>query len=273
MHAVALSLSDPLVGAHTMLTVVCWLWGNGYTGSGWRPVYTARRVNAFARMFRANCTLPYRMVCITDMPEGITECDTYPLWHEWPNLARNGVPNCFRRLRLFDQAFTRDVLGAERVLHIDLDCVILKNIDDLLSIGSTPGLRIVKGLRTTRYNGSMYLIEPGAYQRLWDDFDPAASPLKLKELRTPEGKKIIGSDQAWISTNVDDAATFSAEDGVYQLGQWSRTPELERRNARMVFFAGGFKPWHKHICRRPYKADLLYQAYQRYCTSVNAQAA
>lgn len=252
-----------------MLTVVCWLWGNGYTGAGWRPVYTAEHVNTFARMFRTHCTLPHRIVCITDMPQGITECDTYPLWRSWPDLTSNGTPNCYRRLRLFDERFTRDELHAERVLHMDIDCVILKNIDPLLQLSMSQGLRIVKGLRNTRYNGSMYLIEPGHYQHLWDDFNPAASPLILRAYRGANGKRIIGSDQAWISYNVKNAATWTKHDGVWQLGQWAHAP-TERNNARIVFFAGGYKPWHKGICRRPHGATQLFDAYAEHQQHVQA---
>lgn len=263
-----------------MLTVVCWLWGNGYTGHGWRAVYTAERVNAFARMFRAHCTLPHRIVCITDMPEGVTECETYPLWHEWRNLRLNApgmpghVPNCYRRLRLFDERFTACELRAEGlVLHCDLDCAFLQNIDDLLTLPAHCGLRIVRGLRTTRYNGSMYLIQPGAYQRLWDDFDPEHSPAELRAVRNADGRKLVGSDQAWISHKVDNAATFSSTDGVYQLGQWSRTEPARREHARMVFFAGGFKPWHKQICRKPHNAQQLYDAYRTHSQVAREQAA
>jgi hypothetical protein len=197
------------------------------------------------------------------MPEGITECDTYPLWHDDKNLASNGVPNCYRRLRLFDEHFTRTYLKADRVLQVDLDCVILRNIDALLCAGST-GLRIVKGRQATRYNGSMYLIEPGSHQRLWDDFKPDESPLELKVCRTTGGKRVIGSDQAWISYNVDNASTWSASDGVYQFTQWARTPLTERQHARIVFFAGGMKPWHKNIRRPPYRATELHTTYAQY---------
>lgn len=237
-----------------MLTVVCWIW------KGWRPVYTAERVNAFCRMFRDHCTLPHRIVCIAEeqYAKDITECDVYPLWPDWPHLPQIGKPNCYRRLRLFDSAFQQE-LGASRIWHWDIDCIIERNIDHM---ATEHPFRIAKGLTNTVYNGSTFLLDTGYLQNIWDDFDPVGSPLKLKKARTARGGRYVGSDQAWISYNLhkDNIPTYGPDDGLWFFTRYGRHHQCTVKPA-VWFFAGGNKPWHSH----PRKlAPALYKHYMSY---------
>jgi hypothetical protein len=50
-----------------MLTVLTWLW----LQEGGRTAYRAEHVNAWAAMVRRNLSLPHRIACVTDMPDGI----------------------------------------------------------------------------------------------------------------------------------------------------------------------------------------------------------
>jgi len=91
-----------------MLTVACVKWGSAYG-----PEY----VNRLQAMVERHLTLPHEFVCFTDDSQGV-KCETRELpgyLHGWWNKI---------------YLFKREVL-TERVLYIDLDTVILRNIDDL----------------------------------------------------------------------------------------------------------------------------------------------
>lgn len=243
-----------------MLTVVCWLW------HGWRlGVYDAERVNLLARMLRDNTTIPYRLVCITDLPKGITECETFPLWRDTAKLKNPRDINCYRRLRLFDENFTRGELGAEgAVVSLDLDCVIMSNIDALLS-DPAPFRAVHNGLPGMRYNGSMWKVQPGHYQELWNDFDPARTPTELKKALGPGGYKLIGSDQAWMCHKLPaDLPVWGAAEGVYQFRRaFRKRTSLGGADACLWFFAGGDKPWHRSTLER-LGAKSLHDKYMSY---------
>lgn len=237
-----------------MLTVVTWLW------KGWRPVYNAERVNTFCRMFRANCTVPHKIICIAEKEfhKDITECDVYPLWPDWPNLQHiKSRPNCYRRLRLFDKAF-QDELGASRIWHWDIDCVIMDSIDHLVT---EHPFRITTGLTSTKVNGSMFLLNNGILQHVWDGFDPVKSPQQLRKLRMPNGRLAVGSDQAWISHRVKHPPLYTQNDGVWffnsRYGKHRQICSIA--NPCVWFFAGGNKPWHSRTKRI---APEVYNAYK-----------
>lgn len=208
------------------LTIVTFLW------KGWRPVYNAEHVNAWAKMLRANCRGDFRIVCITDMPAGIKECETLPLW-DAPQVKNNRRQNCFTRMKLFDPA-TAALLG-NKILHLDLDCVILGDLVGL--VGDDP-LKALAG-RSALINGSMWALTAGAHPELWND-------LILEEnafIKLLKGKKVfmIGSDQVWISLKTPNIPTWGKDDGIYQ---FSHAPIARKRpDAKAVFFAGDFKPW------------------------------
>jgi hypothetical protein len=232
-----------------VLTVVCWKW------NGWRPVYTAKHVNVLERMLQKNLRVPHRLVCVTDDPTGV-RCETMPLW-DFPKVeTKEGRPNCYPRLRLFsDEA--KEMFG-ERVLSIDLDCIIVDDITDLIT---DDDFKIVKGI-SAPYNGSMWLHTCGTRTHLWDDFDPASSPGEAAEQCTARGKRFYGSDQAWMSFKAPGEPTWGQDDGVYQFTTMPFT-KPPKPNTRVVFFAGRSKPWDfslKTACKRLFE---IYRGYLR----------
>jgi hypothetical protein len=64
-------------------------------------------VNRIARAIKRNArAVPVRVVCVTDDPSGITECDTHPLWDDCSKLRNASgahLPSCYRRLKLYDR--------------------------------------------------------------------------------------------------------------------------------------------------------------------------
>lgn len=176
----------------------------------WRPpgayrkTFGARQVDIHRRMVRRHYPAPHRYVLITDDPTGITEPDIeiFELWRDHANVPSPfgaGNPSCYRRLRLFARN-AGQWLG-ERIVMMDLDCVILDDLRPLFAGGEdfkiwenpTAHWRTRTGQRSHVYNGGFWMLRAGARPQLWEDFDPIASPKLTK------AAGLFGSDQAWIS--------------------------------------------------------------------------
>ena len=228
-----------------LLTIVCWLW------KGWHPVYLAEHVNVLERMLQRYLTIPHRLVCVTDMPAGVS-CETYPLWEKPQVKIKHGSPNCYRRLFLFSREAC-EIFG-DRVLSIDLDCVILSDISSLIT---EDDFRICYGT-SSPYNGSMWLHKTGTRSQVWDDFDPAISPGLPKKLLNEKGKPYYGSDQSWLAYKIPGEKVWNKSDGVYA---YSRDIRHKPRpdNIKIIFFPGGLKPW-----MMKYYDKEIYREYQQY---------
>lgn len=223
-----------------ILGVGCFKWR---APPGYRSVFGGEQVNVLRNMVRRHYQKPHRFVCFTDDPAGIDpDIEVVPLWDTFARLPSphgGNNPSCYRRLRLYDGAFARQVIG-ERFVTLDLDTVI---VADMVPVWDRPEDFVIWGdtAKGTPYNGSMQLQTAGARQRVWEEFDPATSPQRGRALG------YIGSDQAWIGACLGPGeAKWSAADGVY-----SYRNEISRgggagllpRNARIVFFHGHVDPW------------------------------
>lgn len=218
-----------------MLTVVSWLW------KGWRPVYTPDHVIALRNMLAKHLQLPHRFVCVTDQVVPGVECIA-----PWPSpLAprEHNMPDCYRRLRLFDMP----ELG-EQLLSIDLDCVILSDITDLIAKALPHDFHILQG-KAAPYNGSMWFVKPGANSHVWTDLSERVAQDALKR-RDELGRRPFGSDQTVMAYLIPDAPMWTTADGIYQyVGK--RGPD-----AKIVFFAGRMKPWNSGEYGHIYKTYL-----------------
>jgi hypothetical protein len=211
---------------------------------GWRSGYDCRHVNAIARALAAHMTIPYRLVCVTDIPAGITECETYPLWEVGVDKVGYGKPNCFWRLRLHDKEFACQF--GELVVSMDIDCAIFKDPSPLFR-GGEP-FKIIRGTeRENALNGSMWMVRPGAHQEIWDTFDARTVVAEIKVARLTAGRHVAGSDQALMALRILDPATWGPEDGVYSWRFHVEPAGEVPANARMVFFAGRRKPWDRSV--------------------------
>jgi hypothetical protein len=240
--------------------IVLWLW------KGWRPVYDRRDVAYIARQLLAYGDLPHttRILCLTDRPTdwekaklaslGVLEM---PLWPELSGLnmgaspsypwlpAIRGIPNCYRRLRIFDPD-TQASMGikpGDIILSMDLDSIIWGSIPRLLA----PMFNQVGGVdfmamegRVSRIHGSLFALRAGTHRRVWDDFDPAVSPGRLRN--PPRGvTRFIGSDQAWMSTVMPEVPLWGPKDNVWS---WPRHHTTIRPSDPITYmsFAGNTKP-------------------------------
>jgi hypothetical protein len=218
-----------------MITVLLWKWRQ----KNYRSKFTAENVNIMTRMIGRNLDLPHRFLCITDDPDGV-ECETYPLWNE-PNIhLPDGRPNCYRRLKVFGE-FGKEL--GDRLLSIDLDTVITKNITPLID---RPEDFVIWGdtAKNTLYNGGFWLMTPGTRSKVWNKFDPMA-PKITRSLG------IVGSDQAWVSHILGPGeAMWSTKDGVYSYRNHLRSGLLPLPpDARIVFLHGAHDPDSEHAQR------------------------
>jgi len=231
-----------------VLTILTWLWRQDRS----RVTYRASHVNLWAAMIRRNITMPHRIACVTDIPEGIDpgiEIITPPgdfLDITNPRWA-NGKPQCYRRLSMFRRD-AGEIFG-ERFVCMDLDCVIGGPLDPLFD--REDDLVLFKGTSRARpYNGSMMLIRAGCRPQVFEDFNQAAA--------LESGKLYCGSDQAWLMHKLGpNEATWDHRDGVYWFGgTYLKQPEVE---PRIVFFPGSMKPWTATLfdgfTRRNYRLD------------------
>jgi len=197
--------------------------------------------------------VPYRLLCVTDRPKGIT-CETVPLW-TWPDVpTQPSAPNCYRRLKLFAPDAAK--LFGPRILSIDLDCVIFNDISALIT---RHPFRIVKGY-TAPYNGSMWLLSAGARPQVYQDFDPKRSPREARMRK--DGREWLGSDQAWIAHKLPGEATWGADDGVHLFHELFLRGMQTPADPRIIFFPGLTKPWSERM-KRDY--PHIHKAYMEYC--------
>ena len=210
-----------------MLTVLTWLWSQ----PGGRTHYTAAHVNIWAAMVTRHLSIPHRLACVTDMPDGIDprvaiiappgdfEDVTLPTWTD-------GKPQCLRRISLF-RPDAAEIFGE----RLDLDCAIGASLDPLFDVDSD--FKMYRGTSLSRpYNGSMLIMDAGARPHVYGLFTP--------ERAIEAGQRYIGSDQAWISHVLGpDEATWGPDDGVAWYGSERGCAAL-----RLMFFPGYPKPWN-----------------------------
>lgn len=95
-----------------MINVVCFKWGNKFG-----PEYVNKLYSSILR----NTNIPIQFTCFTEDPVGL-KCATRPFLVD--------LPYWWYIIGLFNQAHGFE----DRVIYFDLDTVIVKNIDNILSI-------------------------------------------------------------------------------------------------------------------------------------------
>jgi len=220
-----------------MITVVTYLWRD-HTRDNRGYVCGAEHVHTLANMLKRNVTVPYQFKCVTD--DLIPGIDCVPL--DWSKHVPGTV---FMRLMQHNSDWCRENLG-ERVLSLDIDLVVTRNIDHILNraedfiIWRNPNFPQPK---RAFYQSSVQLFSAGARPELYNDFDPIETPKWVNW-------RFGGREQAWISERLEwDEAYFSSDDGVYGAGRLggkgihSELPD----NACIVSFPGARAPWQPEV--------------------------
>lgn len=227
-----------------MIQVVCWLWK---PVKNYRSKFGPEHVNIFRNMVERHLHIEHEVVCITDDPKGIdSRVRIVPLWDDLASIPspHGGVsPACYRRLKAFAPEM-RDIIGP-RFVSMDLDVVI---VDDITPLLSRPEDFIIWGsvLRTTPYNGSMWMMDAGARAKVWTDFDPILTPQLTRKIG------YHGSDQAWMShcLGKGEAQWTPEKDGVYAFRSDIKRQRYQLPDdARIVFFQGHVDPWDEYALK------------------------
>ncbi|HQR71223.1 MAG TPA: hypothetical protein PLE54_11505 [Burkholderiaceae bacterium] len=236
-----------------MISVVTFKWK---PRPGYRSKFTSEHVNTLAAMVARHYRSPHRFICITDDPTGL-EVEHYPLWDTYSDM-RNPTwpegPSCFRRLRVFDRTFAS--IAGPRFICLDLDMVITGDVTPLFD-RPEPFLMMRTHLPHIPLCGSMFMMNAGVHQEVWDDFarNPAAAIAAMQKAGCR------GSDQAWMTYRLGTKVPgWGNEDGVYSymqlaprigkrrgVGAFQYTPKLAKlpEGARIVIFTGKPDPWDK----------------------------
>ena len=220
-----------------MLLVATYLWApHPGTRTAANP-YTADDVRLLQRMVARNLTVPHEFAVITDQPNlfaGDRSIRVVPM-----DASKHIHGTRFARLMTF-RPDARDVLD-DRVLQLDLDCVIVGNIDHLVSRGEDLVLwRNPERTATTPnepiWNTSILLHRCGTKPEVWTSH-VRGNGVMIQQFR---------DDNWWLSSRLGpDIPAFCEDDGIYRLahkgrvGVWGDQPA----NASIVFFAGaGARP-------------------------------
>lgn len=222
-----------------MISVVAWLWHDSEYRFNHLFQYGRQHVEKLFAAVNENLSLPHENVLITDSPGDYANVDRIvPLWSDYRHLPgwRGQGHGCWHRLKAFDRE-TGLQLG-KRFVWLDLDCVITGSLDPLFD-RPEDFVAWKDSNPPTPYCGSMMMMDAGARQSVWDEFnrDHEAAMLKAKGL--------IGTDQAWIGRHLGEAeATWGPEDGVcnYKFDIVRRHNGQLPSNARIVFFTGACDP-------------------------------
>lgn len=237
-----------------MLHFILWKWNQ----ANFREMYLSKHVNIISTMLRAYCTMPMRVVAITDDPYGVDPpTEIFPLWEDVanvPNATGKHLPSCYRRLRLFDREtqLRLGIMEGDRICSLDLDTIVVGSLDETFQRIEKSGCLFAGwGKRGTYhetvFNGSFWTFQAGTHlQHIWSRFDPAVSP------REALSKGFLGSDQAWLSMH------FAKRNDVYivRYPEFASYPQEVRRlgkvdiRTKIVFFHGSRKPWHQQERRQ-----------------------
>jgi hypothetical protein len=226
-----------------MLSVVTWKWNRPDGSSLFGPEY----VNRMRSMMERHLHVEHRVVCVTDDAAGLDlRVDVVPLPHEF-----SGSPRCIRRLRQYDEQWSRYWFGP-RFLSIDLDMVVTGDVTHLFD-RTEPLVCWRLGWRHEIYGGALVLMDAGALRGLWERFsaDPwgyaLAAQASVYHKPTPGAPWSGASDQPvlnyYIRTSGVRVADLKDEDGLttYRNGFRPKDPPMSelRPGVRLVSFGHG----------------------------------
>lgn len=223
-----------------MLTVVLMLWKND-RHRWWRHyLYTMDHVNRAINMISRNCSIPHRFTLVTDDIDGAkaarrwepNDVDVTMLPIDKKLLALGG---CWPKLMLY-QPQARERFG-ERLLYVDLDSVVLRDIAPLASDHDIRFMRATSSSASMHYNAGMILLRTGTRNVLWEKFRHEDAARLVAE------NDINATDQWWICKTLGAGeATWSEADGVVSYRKYALAGVDLPQQTRIVMFPGPFDP-------------------------------
>lgn len=146
------------------------------------------------------------------------------------------LPGCLARMRMFDPEW-QERIGAQsgdRIINIDIDCVITGSIDHLFDRYNE--FTIMQGFNSTNpcpFNGSLWTFRAGERHDVWTDFSLTA----FEKFNVPI--HAIADDQGWLHFKFPKAKAYSPQNGVYCFKKktWTTGKQLPE-GACVVAFPG-----------------------------------
>lgn len=247
-----------------MIAVVCWKWKpeSGAKHEEKRRSFSALHVNRLKAAVEKNTSIPHNFVCVTDDWAGLhSSVQVVNIDRHFKEFSDWG--GCYRRLRAFDYSAGLALFGP-RFISIDLDVVITGSLDPILGSKNNFQIWYDKARRRTPYCGSLWALESGARQKVWDSFK--AKPHMSMELA--RRLRYTGTDQAHISAQLfPGEKVWRKEDGILNFNTQIRrhTKQVYRKSdgevyqlvtdgtlpegTRMVFFNGKYDPSQSNLQR------------------------
>ena len=219
-----------------MLTFISFLW----VQPGYHTRYTDEHARRWARMIRRHYAGDHRIVLVTDETGDYGDIEVQPLGTVHSELANPhgpGLPSCYRRLCIWAPDAAKRF--GDRMLLLDLDCTILRDLSPLVNRSDDVVFWRDPSYPIQPYNGGMILLRAGSRPQVWDRFLGEAS------IREASRAGYKGSDQAWISHCLGrNESVWTSSDGVVS---WKRDLRRgpPRAGDRVVMFHGKDKPWHE----------------------------
>lgn len=234
------------------LAICAYLW-NPDANSNLADPYTPEDVRKLAEAVKANLTVPHTFICVTDCVEafdGVSDIKAIPI----DNTIPMDAGHCVCRLMTFHPN-GREIFGAERVFHMDLDTLVVSNFDDVVvrdedvvlwrNPARVPWDNPSRPQRPY-YNGSFVMHRCGSRPDVWENY--------LNAWRNNANDYRTKNDQAWTSGYLGpDVPYWDASHGVYRLArpgepQTGVTGALPT-NARLVTFPGSEGKWSSQLIR------------------------
>lgn len=230
-----------------MISIVCWLWN----GPDPRRQFLPSHVNVLQRMIARTLSIPHRFICMTDEVGPFSESvEVYPLPAEVQDVSKiaspegQRFPSCYRRLWNFSTDAAR--LFGERILAIDIDLVVVKDLAPILArhedfVGVRPKMNWGN---TQRVAGGMYLLRTGSHAPVWNTFrkQPQAA------IAAARAAGYRGSDQAWLSHCLGQSSpVWNGDAGLYSIRDLRDGKLPLPADARLVQFNGPRKPWQSDL--------------------------
>lgn len=235
-----------------MLTVSTFLWSDPERKRDY--TFGPEHVVILRNMVKRHLSWSHEFVCVTDSADAARKLATDGI-RSVPLLKDKHVPGtCFVRLMLRHPRIG-GMLG-RRILNLDLDCVIVGSLDDLVDRPEESVFwrnpNYVEGGRRAPYQTSIQLLDAGSHAELWRDFDPKFTPSWVN-------RRFGGAEQAWVSERLRwHQPSWGVDDGVYGLAR-EFNGNLDHGivddlplDARIVFFPGNQAP-HMPEMQQRYK--------------------
>jgi len=214
-----------------VVSFVCFLWNQ----DGYRCQYTAAHVNRWAAMIREFYPGQRRIICVTDIPEGLeADIEVVPPIPDHADLSNPhgpAFPSCYRRLRIW--AHDAEKHFGKRIVLMDIDVTIRADIRPLFDRPEPIIIWRDPGWPTQPYNGGLVMIDAGVRPDVWGDFcgQESANDARAKGFK--------GSDQGWLAYKLGPSIpVWTPLDGVVSYRRHGFA-----HGSKMVMFHGTPKPW------------------------------